>query len=96
MSTHVLNPYGDGDKALCSVRISQRPGRKAAITPKECDCEVCTIKLIRTWQRDCNMTLDAILDEGLLESMFPWEHPKYIKYEPMPILTDLNGNDLPE
>ena len=52
MSIHATRPT-DPDKALCGVRISAEPEKRAsAALPDEITCNVCAIRLVRIWQAD--------------------------------------------
>lgn len=60
-SVHVELPAifgGDGDKAVCRVRVSEKPGRRFAATPSDLAveqegvtvCERCYLRTLRSWQ----------------------------------------------
>ena len=78
MSVHVRHPHGDGDKAVCGVRISERPERSFAETPAalvtaEMPCEGCYFRVLRTWQQ-----IDPDFEpDPYTWTIWPWEDPKY-------------------
>ena len=79
-SQHILQPAhlgGDGDKAVCGVRISEKPGRTVVVHPRdmidadETGCEGCYLRVLRSWQaRDPN--IDPVPTTW---AHWPWETP---------------------
>ncbi len=80
MSVHVRHPHSDGDKAVCGVRISDRPEERSfADTPArfvtvEEACERCYLRTLRTWQA---IDEDIVPNPGAW-TMWPWEDPRYV------------------
>ena len=72
MSIHAPRPDGDPDKALCRVRISQRPNdRRFATKPSEIDtCEMCIVHLCHLWEEK-----GVGAKAGLASDRWPWEAP---------------------
>lgn len=50
-NTHAVLTH-DTDKTLCSVRIFERAGRKAASVPMDVTCDVCALRVLRLQQAD--------------------------------------------
>lgn len=77
MSAHAIHPHGDGDKTVCGLRISGKPGRVSALTPRDLTCNVCVLRMVRTWQQNCDVDLQAVIDDGRFLAVFPWNDPSY-------------------
>jgi hypothetical protein len=78
-SVHALHPHGDGDKCVCRVRISGKEGRTAAKKPSEMTCDSCVLRVLRTWQINCD-TEEAMLHDGRWENVWPWDDPSYTRF----------------
>ena len=76
MTVHILNPLvGDGDKCCCNVRLSGNPARKAAKVPTDVECEICFIRVLRTWQ-----VIDEDIDpDPRTWPGWPWDDPRYTR-----------------
>lgn len=81
-SKHVLLPTqygGDGDKAVCGVRISGKAGRAVFTHPREMQddgCERCYFRILRTWQ-------EKVPDIDPVPSTWPswpWDAKPHVKY----------------
>jgi hypothetical protein len=76
-SKHILLPAkfgGDGDKAVCGVRLSANPDRRAFKHPSEMTgdgCETCYLKTLRSWQGK-QADINPIPSTW---SSWPWEAP---------------------
>lgn len=75
-SRHALLYGGDGDKCLCTVRISSRAGRRAALTPADLDCDECVLRTVQSWAR-IGVNIDDLAEEGTLMKKWPWDDPRW-------------------
>ena len=50
MNTHAVFT-NDPDKAVCGIRLSAKPGRTAATSPYDVDCDTCALKVLRSLQQ---------------------------------------------
>lgn len=60
MTAHAVL-FGDPDKTACNLRLSQKPGRTAAALPYDIDCDVCSLRVLRSMQAENPVVLAAAL-----------------------------------
>lgn len=81
MSAHVLHPFGDGDKCVCSVRISGKADRVAAANLDKATCDTCILRVLRTWQQnvtDWTSTEEETVKGGRVYRRWPWDDPAFV------------------